>query len=1155
MKKKYESLSFLQKKGLFKILIAMKFTLLLFLFTAAQVFGTVYSQATKLSINLQNVSIVDILGKIEDQSEFKFLYNDDLLDKKRDLKVNYNNKTVYEILDHVLTGTGSTYSVLENNLIVITPRDESAIRQGQVTGKVTSAGGEPLIGATVVVKGTTIGTVTDIDGNYKLDVVSGDAVLVFSFIGFVTQEITLNGKTRLDVVLKEATQGIDEVMVVGFGTQKKANITGAASSIEMDKVLGNRPITNPVMALQGAIPGLQITTSSGQPGSSGLSINIRGATTINGIGTPLVLLDNVPVSTEDINPQDVESVTVLKDAAASSIYGARAAFGVVLITTKKGKKDQPVKFNYSTTFSISRPEDIPDKASTYDFVNALNSWGTNPFWTGQDIPAWVNFLEEYKKNPDLFPEGYTELDGLRYPLVDTDVIGAFLNDQGFSQIHTLSFSGGGKNTSYRVSAGYSDEDGIIVTDNDSYTKYNLNVYLQSDLTDKLTATTNIIYNNDIRTLPIGNYNDAISFGPYTPADGNYVFEDGTEIPYDTPANRERLGVVPKRWRDKVRLFGKLDYTPVKGLTITGEYTFEKTNTDNVTGNNEVLTVNPERFTLNAVDPARTYYGKSNSKAVYGGVNIYAKYKKSIAGHNLSILAGFNNEKKDYEYLYAERTKLINVDLPSISTASGVLGADDNFFQWAVLGYFARLNFDYKEKYFLELNGRYDGSSRFSKDDRFGFFPSFSTGWNIARESFMEDVGFISQLKLRASWGEIGNQIVKNRNNVEQYYPYIPGMPAEEASWLDPNGKIPYVTLGMPELVSAGFTWETIQTINLGLDARLFDNRLSTSFDIFTRNTLGMLTEGAQIPAVLGADAPLQNAADLQTKGWEFELSWRDQIGGFSYNIGITVFDNHGEITKYGNDAGLLNDYYIGQKIGEIWGYVTDRYYTVDDFVEGSLDKNLMNGILKEGIPRFKGRSPNPGDILYKDLNGDSEIFSGNNTLADPGDRKVIGNTTRRYQYGVFGNISYKNFDFSFMLNGVGKRAIWSNTPVRFPYIGEFKVVYVSQLDYWTPENTDAYFPRNYALGGVNYGINRQIQTKYLIDGSYMRVKNITLGYSFPKRILTKAKIDRLRIFVAGENILDFNNYPDGINTELSDKGNGATYPYMKSYSVGLNLRF
>ncbi|MCG8311211.1 MAG: SusC/RagA family TonB-linked outer membrane protein [Cytophagales bacterium] len=1117
----------------------------------------------KISLDLENASLKECFHEIEKKTNYKFSYDHFLIESNVKISFTSRKKPVSEVLMEISKKADLKFRQINNNINVqkIDAENDTGasvvevtIQGIAITGKVTaSEDNEGLPGVNVIVKGTSQGTVTDVEGNYSLEVPDENSILVFSSVGYVLEEVLVGTQTVINFAMSLDITALEEIVVVGYGTQKKAHVTGAATSVEMEEVLANRPITNPILALQGAVPGLQITTSSGQPGDRGLDINIRGTTSING-GGPLILMDNVPVTAEDINPQDVESVSVLKDAAASSIYGARAAFGVILITTKSGSKGQPIKFNYSNTFSFHEPEDIPRKATTYEFITALDSWGTNPFWTGQDIPTWLGFLDEYRADPSTYPEGYAMHDGLRYPLTETNLIGEWLDDPGFTQIHNFNFNGGSDRVTYRVSAGYSNEDGIIITRNDSYVKYNINSSLNVDLTPKLKSTTNVLYINSNRKRPLGSYSNAITFNTYTPASGNHVFDDGTEVPYDTPANREQLKEPTRNYQDNIRFFQKLDYNIIQGLNIAGEYTFEKRNLDQVSSDNQILTVNPERFVLNAVNPVNTFYRKSNQKITYNAFNLYIKYQKSFNQHNFGIMAGLNRENSASESFWVRQTNLINVDLPSLATATGTLTANESFYEWAVMGYFGRLNYNFREKYFLEANGRYDGSSRFKEGDRFGFFPSVSAGWRIGREAFMEPLSVVSDLKLRASWGEVGNQIVKDGNN-QNYYPAIPGMSSYNASWLNENAGIPYVTLGMPELISTGFTWETIETLNFGLDLELFESKLSTSFDVFRRNTKGMIIPGAELPAVLGADAPTENAADLRVKGWELEMSWNDRIGDFSYNLGFTLSDNYGEITKFDNPAGLLSQHYVGKRMGEIWGYTTDGYYVTDDFEEGTLDDNLMNGTLKEGIPAWEGRNQNPGDIKYVDRNGDGIINDGNNTLEDPGDRTIIGNNTRRYQYGLFGNASWKNFDLSFLLNGIGKRDIYQNNNVRFPYRTEFEVVYSSQLDYWTPENTDAYFPRNYPLGAVNYGINRQTQTKYMLNGAYMRIKNITLGYMLPQNFSEKIRIQALRVFVAGENILDFNDYPEGINTELSNKANGATYPYMKSYSVGLNLTF
>ena len=568
-----------------------------------------------------------------------------------------------------------------------------------------------------------------------------------------------------------------------------------------------------------------------------------------------------------------------------------------------------------------------------------------------------------------------------------------------------------------------------------------------------------------------------------------------------------------------------------------------------------------------MDPVNTFFRKQNTQIQYSALNVYGKYELEANKHTFSVLAGVNSEENSLESFDAKRNNLINVDLPSLSGATGTQTTDDSYGEWAVLGYFGRLNYNFDEKYFLEVSGRYDGSSRFPEGNRFGLFPSFSAGWHLGRESFMESIGFLSSLKLRGSWGEIGNQIILDAAGNQILYPAVPGLGITDysatstANWLNEETGSRYSTLLLPNLVSATFTWERVQTLNLGIDAAFFKNRLNTTFDWFRRKTLDMLAPGAALPSILGASAPLENVADLESSGWELALSWNDKIGEFSYSLGATLYDYESKITKFDNPAGLLSQFYVGRKFGEIWCYTTDGYYTIDDFETGTLEMDsnssnyLRGGTLKEGIPFWEGRNQNPGDIKFVDQNGDGIINDGNNTLEDAGDRSVIGNSTRKYQYGFFGNFSYKDFDFSFLANGIGKRDVYLNSRVRFPYLDEFSIVYQSQLDYWTPENTNAYFPRNYPLGGVNYGVSRSTQTKYMINGAYLRIKNLTLGYSIPQDVLKKNKIDKLRIFVAGENLFSFSDYPDGINPELANQGGGGIYPYLKSYSIGLNLTF
>ena len=1049
-----------------------------------------------------------------------------------------------------------------------------------ITGTITDAAdASPLPGANVNVKGTTQGTISDIDGTYEIQASPG-ATLIYSYVGYETQEIIVNASGEINVEMLLDSETLDEIVVVGFGTQKKENVTGANTFVKMDQLINDRPIVNSAQALQGVAPGLQVTSGSGQPGSTETSINIRGFTSING-GSPLVLVDNVPMSLNDVNPRDIESISVLKDASASSIYGSRAAFGVILITTKKADRNQPTKFSYQTTNSLSSPSDLPVKASTREFVESLRDFGEFDYFAGQNVETWLNYLDSYESNPsqlnlltnpvsgDNYPIVFDEATNTYYPVADSDIIGDFLNDNGFSTIHNLTMSGGSDKIAYRINGGYSYEDGIMVTDRDSYGKYNVNAYLGADLSSRLKSTTNIFYRNSSQSRPIAQYNNAIQLRMYDPT-GFFETSAGDVIPFESPGNVVRYRTPSTTIRNNLRIFQKLEYELADNFSVVGEYTNENSFTETQAVNNGVIFASTFRFipnttAENAFQNSRITQGRF--KTDYTSLNIYGKYKKDLGDHNFELLSGFNREGAEITGFSATRTGLIDPTLPTFNLSIGeVFDISDSFADWRVLGYFGRINYNYKEKYFLEVNGRYDGSSRFPSGNRFVFLPSVSAGWNIARESFISKYESISLLKIRASWGEIGNQ------NTPDYYPAIPGYEDYNASWIDLNTGQRYLTLEPAQLVSNSFTWEKVRTTNLGVDLGLFNDRFSASFDVFRRETIGMLAEGLDLPAILGTEAPDQNIADLRTTGWEFELGWKDRKGDFKYGLNFNLFDNTSKITNFLNESGLIDRNYVGREIGEIWGYVTDGYYTIDDLEEGTLYADLSgpNRQLRDGVAQIENAPiPFPGDIKYQDLNGDGVINFGNNSLivefddagnpipnTGPGDRQIIGNSTRRYQFGINGNIGYKGLDLSFLLSGVAKRDLWRNSDLIWPFPGTFDHIYKHQLDYWTPDNQDAYYPRVYGnpVGNTqsNYSRSRRVQTKYLSDESYLRIQNITIGYTLPSSLTQRMRVDNLRLFLAGNNLFTFDNLPKGLDP---DQGSNGVYPIMKNYSFGLNLNF
>ena len=1137
-----------------------------------------FSQDIILIKKSELVTVNQVFKIIKKQSDYRFIYPKKFFKKSPKIQLEKGEIRIVDLLTKSLSTANTSFELLENKTIVIKentkisllrPKEISVSQEISVSGLITDQEGLPLPGANIIEKGTANGVQTDFDGNYSLVIKDLNATLVVSYLGYKTQEVPVSNKTTVNISLEEDAAQLEEVVIVGFGTQKKANLTGANSTIDFSETLGDRAIVNSAQALQGSIPGLEININSGSPGAGVSDINIRGFESING-GSPLILMDNVEVNINDINPADIDKVTVLKDAAASAIYGGRAAFGVVLITTKRGKKGTKTKFNYSSSFSISRATELLEQASPLEVATYLLDNRIAEFPTGERPAEWIDLINDFNANPSLYPTGYFEDQGGQiWKLRDNDQVGEFIDNIGVAQIHNVGISGGSESTAYRISLGFNNEDGIMVTDRDSFKRYNLNASIDTDVTDKFSVSFGTQYINSNRSLPQASYNQ-LRGNPSFYAIGNYIADDGTETPFASAANLARFNVPEVRDQNNIRMTGSLNFKPTKGLKLTGEYTFQTRVDDRRSSNNAFVFQSP--FRINSANtPALSSYFRRNNKVVYNAINLYANYEKSFGNHNFSTLVGFNHETNSAETFSASGDNLLNVDLPSLTGTQENPAVNDNFGEWAVQGAFGRFAYNYKEKYLLEVNGRYDGSSRFPRADRFGFFPSFSAGWTVSKENFFKPLlSVVSQLKFRGSWGEVGNQRIEDGNGNQILYPFLSTLGPANANWINPLTGQRYVTLTSPDLVSESFTWERVRSLNFGVDASFFSNRLSTTFDWYKRETLDQLDFGLSLPAALGTGAPLQNVADLENIGWEFALSWKDKIGDFSYRISANVYDSDTEITKLVRDDRLINNLFVGRTIGDIWGYVTDGYYTVDDFVDGTLNTDntsanfLQGGTLKDGVTSIEGVDSNPGDIKFKDLDGDGIITAGNNTVdlagtdddpanVGPGDRKIIGNNRRHFRYGLSGSAAYKGFDFSFTVVGVGERDVnLGSGSLNFPHTGSFSGVLKHQLDYWTPDNPTGFFPRNYD-GSGNYGISRRTQTKYLGDGSYWNLRNVSLGFTFPPEALDKTFIDNLRISVSAENPIIKDKLPSGLNSEFD--GNGGRYPFQKRFSFGVSLTF
>ena len=1046
-----------------------------------------------------------------------------------------------------------------------------------VKGKVADKTGMPVAGASVIIKGTTRGTTTDSEGRFTLGAAPAD-VLSVNFIGYKTVETVVGQQTQIDITLVEDAQIVDEVVVVGFGTQKKVNLTGAVG-IATAKDLEQRPVTNAVMALQGVVPGLNISNKGvGGELNAAKSIDIRGTATIGqgSSGAPLILIDGMEGDLTNLNPQDIESISVLKDAASSSIYGSRAPFGVILVTTKSGHEGR-TQVNYNNSFRFSTPVMLPELADSWEFVNFFRDAKLNG---GQDAgnfnnPSYLQKVRDYRDGKLAANDVVWSADGTGYngnkwnydwTNANVDWLDEYYKDTSFAQEHNISVSGGSDKIDYYASANYLGQDGFMRYGTDTYDRFaatgkfnaKLAKWITLGYTSRFTRTdyarpTSMkegFYNDILRrarpTRPVRDPNG------YLMSDLNYVaaLQDGGR-------HKEQTDVLAQQF--------KLTITPLKGWTINADF---NTKISNYWIHEDEIPVY-SHYAVPTESTGPTYIAGSTSatqsnvaetakKETYLNPNVYTSYNRSLGGHNLGVMLGFQAESFKYRDLNANRKDMVvnsqpALDLTTSTTAYGLGGKYDN---WATAGFFGRINYDYDGRYLLEANLRYDGTSRFRRGSRWVWTPSVSVGWNIARERFMESVTAVDLLKIRVSYGVLANQ------NTDSYYPTYQNMSvgAQNGNWLV-NGAKPNTTL-VPGLVALGLTWEKVATTNVGLDWGLLNNRLTGSFDYFIRDTKDMVGPSSDMPAVLGTAVPKSNNTELRTQGWELSVAWRDKVKDFSYGVRVSLSDSHTKITKYFNATGDLgnNDkYQEGQWLGEIWGYQTVGIAKT----QAEMDAHLAS--LPEGGQTALGSNWGAGDIMYADLNHDGKISKLDNTLSNHGDLKVIGNKTPRYRMGVNIDLGWKGIDVQMFWQGVLKQdyvpgtknlVFWGTNSS-----GEYwSTALKPHLDYFRAEdtssnlgpNTDAYYPRP-----LFSDKNQQPQSRYVQNAAYMRLKNLQIGYTLPQKWTQKAGISKLRVYFSGENLWTITNLTDVMDPETVGIGKqgGTVYPLATVYSFGLNVNF
>lgn len=1024
--------------------------------------------------------------------------------------------------------------------------------QAQVTvkGTVTDAdNGTPIPGVNIIAKETSKGVVSDFDGNYSIDV-SANATLQFSYVGYATQSIAVNGKQTVDAVLVEQSEGLNQVVVVGYGTQKKGNLTGAISTIDSE-VLENRPVSNVMQAIQGSAPGLQLSIGNGggEPGAN-MNISIRGVGNLQGSAAPLVIVDDIPLNDpsglNNINPDDIESISVLKDAASSAIYGSRAAFGVILVTTKSGKGVSGHEITYSNNFIYSSPTSTPDMMNSIEFANYFNLAATN----GGGAPIFseevLGRIRAYLADPVNTPVTVANESGTLWQQytgsnANTDWFDVMYKDIVLRQQHNIGFSGNEEKLNYNISGSFYDAPGVMNFGDDSYQRYTLNSKISSKMNEWFTVNANVRMAREDLDRP--SYDPGLylhNIARRWPVNGvimpNGSYSDGSEIPFLLYGGRR----LSREFNTNAGI--DLIFEPIADLKIKTSIYYQRAANEVASHSAKVSVVEPdgqERFARPNNSFARYSYERN-----YISPNVVVSYDKSFAEtHNFTGLLGFQQENTEYSAVQASKNDLITDNVPSVSTAVGEDNVYDSEGSFGTQGYFGRLNYNYREKYLFEVNGRYDASSRFAPDSRWHFFPSISAGYNIAKENFWP-LEQVSMFKFRFSTGSIGNQNVKDDSGNDINYQYISTMPIRTNLWWLGNEGRPNYTL-TPGLISPDLTWETVKTDNYGLDVAAFNNRLQTTFEYFIRYTDDMFGPSERVPSLLGAEYPPANNASLETKGFDFSLQWKDALGEVNYNVGVVLSDAVTKVTKYRNPNNLLNDYRVGQTLGDIWGLETVGLYQNQDEIDNGADQSpIYSGVWF------------PGDVQYKDLNGDGQIDYGDSTSEDPGDRKVIGNSALRYQYSLNAGLDYKGFDFSMFWQGVGKRELWTGDVYTFGAVGNQwqSAAFSEHLDYWSEDNPGAFLPRPTFRSAWR---NQQVQTRYLQNGAYVRLKNVTLGYNFDANFVENLRLKKLRLFITGENILTITKMSDIFDPEATGGrwGNGKIYPLQKSFSIGLNVQF
>ncbi len=1136
----------------FKTLCMIKLSTLSLLSLALGAHASGTAQTVNLS--LKKVRVEKVLQEISKQTDLRFFYDEKLLNSLQPVSVNVDQGSIQQALSKALKGQNLTYQIL-NKTIVISEKQRTDI---EITGIVRDSA-STLAGVTIFVEGnSTLSTKTNVNGEFTLRIPE-KAVVVFQYMGYKTQRVQIGNQRTLNITLQTSNSQLDEVIVVGYGTQRKINLTGAVDQISA-KEIENRPVTNLGSALQGLIPNLNITNASGNPSESS-KFNIRGVTSING-GEPLILVDNIPVTADELarlNPNDFENVSVLKDAASAAIYGARGAFGVVLVTTKSAKAEKlMVNVGMSTQWRTTGK--LPDVVTDPLTVMQYKHDAAYPLYD-----LYPDAVREYAKKLQQDPTlPHTILDPTNPEkwayYGQTDWMSEAYKKMAPTNTVNLSVGKRSDKLSYLFSGEYYKLDGALKYGNDKLNRYNVRNKMDMQVTPWLNFGNNTVLTSRQYDAPVfmsgdffWNVNRTSSLDVPRNPDGSW-----------TQAGASLLGLLQEGGRKKNNInefqttfSAKADL--IKNIwTANADITFRRSfGVLDAFDRPVKYKIGPNAASKDAGGSV-PWASKENQNTRYDVFNLFTQYTQTINDHHLGALIGYNQEYRNVETNYSRTNGLYSADIPSIGLGSGPLKITHTIDDYALQGVFYRLNYDYKGRYLIESNGRLDGSSRFPKGDRWGFFPSVSAGWVLSEEQFFSPIkSTINFLKLRGSYGQLGNQTIYDKDQNPLSYPYLPSMTADTDIPRVIEGNRP-ISLYPPLVVAKSLTWERISTLNAGIDVSLFSNRLNATYDIYKRTNEGMLIPGKILPGVFGAEPPNINAADMKTNGWDLRISWKDRFdlagSPFNYSATFTLANSKAIITKFDNPTGDIRQHYAGQRIGEIWGLQADGFFQNEDEL-----KKLDQTDVGTDDQQYKYYV---GDIKFKDLSGpdgtaDGKITKGKMTLSDHGDLSILGNSEIQYPYSVDLSGSWKGFDLRVFLQGVGKRD-WYPPGSQIYFWGIYAQPWTNvtkqNLDHWTENTRDAYFPRVKSYSAEDNMQELGIpNTRYMQNAAYLRVKNITLGYSLPQTWLKKTGLQGVRFYLSGENLFERSGLKVGLDPEAI--GDTKVYPFQRTYAFGLNVKF